>query len=78
MNNIKYIFIIGIFSISNAYAEDLTDIEISAPILSGQDLTHEAITDINTKNAIDGGDLLKSINGINTIIPAAGEGTPSK
>ena len=67
MNYIKYIFIIGIFSIGNTYAEDLTDIEISAPILSGQDLTHEAITDINTKNAVDGGDLLKSINGINTI-----------
>ena len=67
MNYIKYIFIIGIFFISNTYAEDLTDIEISAPILSGQDLTHEAITDINTKNAVDGGDLLKSINGINTI-----------
>jgi iron complex outermembrane receptor protein len=67
MNNIKYIFIIGIFSISNAYAEDLTDIEISAPVLNTQDLTNQAIEDINTKNAIDGGDLLKSINGISTI-----------
>ena len=67
MNYIKYIFIIGIFSISNAYAEDLTDIEISAPVLNTQDLTNQAIEDINTKNAIDGGDLLKSINGISTI-----------
>ena len=67
MNNIKYIFIIGIFSISNIYAEDLTDIEISAPVLNTQDLTNQAIEDINTKNAIDGGDLLKSINGISTI-----------
>ena len=52
---------------TNIYAEDLTDIQISAPIINSQDLTNQAIKDINTKNAIDGGDLLRSINGINTI-----------
>ena len=52
---------------TNIYAEDLTDIQISAPVLNSQDLTNQAIEDINTKNAIDGGDLLRSINGINTI-----------
>ena len=35
--------------------------------MNSQDLTNEAIEDINTKNAIDGGDLLRSINGISTI-----------
>ena len=35
--------------------------------MNTQDLTNQAIEDINTKNAIDGGDLLRSINGISTI-----------
>ena len=43
-----YILIIGFTFISNIYAEDLTDIQISAPILNSQDLTNEAIEDINT------------------------------
>ena len=62
-----YILVFSFIFISNTYAEDLTDIQISAPILNSQDLTNEAIEDINTKNAIDGGDLLRSINGISTI-----------
>ena len=39
---------------TNIYAEDLTDIQISAPVLNSQDLTNQAIENINTKNAIDG------------------------
>ena len=67
MKNI-YIFCLMTLIIStNIYAEDLTDIHITAPELSSQDLTNQAIEDINTKNAIDGGDLLRSINGISTI-----------
>jgi len=67
MNTYKYIFFIAVLFVTNLHAEDLTDIQISAPVLSTQDLTSQAIEDINTKNAIDGGDLLRSINGINTI-----------
>ena len=65
----KYILMpfFGIFIFSNLLADDLTDIQISAPVLNSQDLTNEAIEDVNTKNAIDGGDLLRSINGISTI-----------
>ena len=67
MNKI-YIYFLTILIIStNIHAEDLTDIQISAPVLNSQDLTNQAIENINTKNAIDGGDLLRSINGISTI-----------
>ncbi|MDG2106515.1 MAG: TonB-dependent receptor [Gammaproteobacteria bacterium] len=67
MKTNKSILLILLAAFSNLYAEDLTDIQISAPVLNTQDLTNQAIEDINTKNAIDGGDLLKSINGISTI-----------
>ena len=67
MKTNKSILLILLAAFSNLYAEDLTDIQISAPVLNTQDLTNEAIEDINTKNAIDGGDLLRSINGISTI-----------
>ena len=61
-----YIFAV-IFTSNILQAEELTDIQISAPVLENALIKNEAITDINTKNAIDGGDLLKSINGVNTI-----------
>lgn len=67
MDKTKYLYLFIILFINNLSAQDLTDIQISAPVLSEHDITHQAITDINTKNAIDGGDLLKNINGINTI-----------
>ena len=67
MKTNKSILLVLLAFFSNLYAEDLTDIQISAPVLNTQDLTNEAIEDINTKNAIDGGDLLRSINGISTI-----------
>ena len=53
MKNYIAILYIGLFIFNNAIAEDLTDIQISAPVLNSQDLTNEAIEDINTKNAID-------------------------
>ena len=53
MNINKNIFFIAILFITNLHAEDLTDIQISAPVLNTQDLTSQAIEDINTKNAID-------------------------
>ena len=67
MKTNKSILLVLLAAFSNLYAEDLTDIQISAPVLNTQDLTNQAIEDINTKNAIDGGDLLRSINGISTI-----------
>ena len=63
----KHILIIILFAFSNLHAEDLTDIQITAPKLLDSDITNQAISDINTKNAVDGGDILRSINGINTI-----------
>ena len=60
------IFIIFVFC-TNLQAEDLTDIQIIAPTTSNADVQNEAIQDIKTKNTIDGGDLLQSINGINSI-----------
>ena len=67
MNIYKNLLLIFLIAFSNLHAEDLTDIQISAPVLNSQDMTNQAIEDINTKNAIDGGDLLRSINGISTI-----------
>ena len=67
MNTKKNILIIILFAFSNLHAEDLTDIQITAPKLLDSDITNQAISDINTKNAVDGGDILRSINGINTI-----------
>ena len=67
MNINKTLLLVVLIAFSNLHAEDLTDIQISAPVLNSQDLTNQAIENINTKNAIDGGDLLRSINGISTI-----------
>ena len=67
MNKVYIICLMTLIISTNMNAEDLTDIQITAPVLNSQDLTKQAIEDINTKNAIDGGDLLRSINGINTI-----------
>ena len=67
MKTLKYLGLLIAFTSIHSYAEDLTGIQITAPILSGQDITEQAIQDVNTKNAVDGGDLLKSINGISVI-----------
>ena len=62
--------IIMIFSailITNVSAEELTDIQISSPVMDKATISNEAIEEIDTRNAVDGGDLLKNINGVNTI-----------
>ena len=53
--------------ISNVSAEELTDIQISSPVMDKATISNEAIEEIDTRNAVDGGDLLKNINGVNAI-----------
>ena len=53
--------------ITNVTAEELTDIQISSPVMDKATISNEAIEEIDTRNAVDGGDLLKNINGVNTI-----------
>ena len=65
--NYKYTILSLALISSQLYAEDLTDIQISAPASSNAVIQNEAIQDIKTRNAIDGGDLLQSINGIQSI-----------
>ena len=65
-----YIFItyIIIFLLpSFVYSDDLTDIEITAPSNTNAVVSDEAIDDIKTRNIVDGGDLLQSVNGVNVI-----------
>ena len=54
--------------VSNVSAEELTDIQISSPIMDKATISNEAIEEIDTRNAVDGGDLLKNINGVNYTI----------
>jgi len=61
------IFVITILSINNSFAEDLTDIQITAPSESNSSINNEAINDVKNRNIVDGGDLLQSINGVNVI-----------
>ena len=53
--------------ISNVSAEELTDIQISSPVMDKATISNEAIEEVDTRNAVDGGDLLKNINGVNAI-----------
>ena len=53
--------------ITNVTAEELTDIQISSPVMDKAIISNEAIEEVDTRNAVDGGDLLKNINGVNTI-----------
>jgi iron complex outermembrane receptor protein len=63
----RFIFIISaIFSI-NVSAEELSDIQISSPVMDKASISNEAIEEVDTRNAVDGGDLLRNINGVNTI-----------
>ena len=57
----------GFALISNAMAEELTDIQISSPVMDKATISNEAIEEVDTRNAVDGGDLLKNINGVNAI-----------
>ena len=61
------LFIFSAVLITNISAEELTDIQISSPVMDKATISNEAIEEIDTRNAVDGGDLLKNINGVNTI-----------
>ena len=63
-------FLFFVFSstlMTNVLAEELTDIQISSPVMDKATISNEAIEEVDTRNAVDGGDLLKNINGVNTI-----------
>ena len=66
MNRLLF-FIFSVTLVTNVSAEDLTDIQISSPVMDKATISNEAIEEIDTRNAVDGGDLLKNINGVNTI-----------
>ena len=66
MNRLLFFIFCTIF-ITNVSAEDLTDIQISSPVMDKATISNEAIEEVDTRNAVDGGDLLKNINGVNAI-----------
>ena len=66
MNRLLF-FVFSITLITNVSAEDLTDIQISSPVMDKATISNEAIEEVDTRNAVDGGDLLKNINGVNAI-----------
>ena len=66
MNRLLF-FVFSITLITNVSAEDLTDIQISSPVMDKAAISNEAIEEVDTRNAVDGGDLLRNINGVNTI-----------
>jgi len=66
MNRLLF-FVFSITLITNVSAEELTDIQISSPVMDKATISNEAIEEVDTRNAVDGGDLLKNINGVNTI-----------
>ena len=64
----RYITIIfSLTFITNVFAEELTDIQISSPVMDKATISNEAIEEVDSRNAVDGGDLLKNINGVNAI-----------
>ena len=63
----RLFFIISLAFVINVSAEELTDIQISSPVMDKATISNEAIEEIDTRNAVDGGDLLKNINGVNAI-----------
>jgi len=66
MNRLNTLLLSAIL-VSNISAEELTDIQISSPVMDKATISNEAIEEVDTRNAVDGGDLLKNINGVNTI-----------
>ena len=66
MNRLLF-FVFSITLITNVLAEDLSDIQISSPVMDKATISNEAIEEVDTRNAVDGGDLLRNINGVNTI-----------
>lgn len=65
MNRLFFVF--SITFMINVSAEELTDIQISSPVMDKATISNEAIEEVDTRNAVDGGDLLKNINGVNAI-----------
>jgi len=64
----RFLFLIfGAVLINNVAAEEITDIQISSPVMDKATISNEAIEEVDTRNAVDGGDLLKNINGVNAI-----------
>ncbi len=63
----RFILLFSFIIFSNISAEELTDIQISSPVMDKATISNEAIEEIDTRNAVDGGDLLKNINGVNAI-----------
>tara|TARA_Y100000389_G_scaffold204998_1_gene261788 strand:+ start:3738 stop:5732 length:1995 start_codon:yes stop_codon:yes gene_type:complete len=53
--------------LANVSAEELSDIQITSPVMDKATISNEAIEEVDSRNAVDGGDLLKNINGVNTI-----------
>jgi iron complex outermembrane receptor protein len=66
MNRLLF-FVFSITLVTTVTAEELTDIQISSPVMDKATISNEAIEEVDTRNAVDGGDLLKNINGVNTI-----------
>ena len=66
MNRLITLLFSALF-ITNVSAEELTDIQISSPVMDKATISNEAIEEVDTRNAVDGGDLLKNINGVNAI-----------
>jgi len=58
MNRLLF-FIFSAVLITNISAEELTDIQISSPVMDKATISNEAIEEIDSRNAVDGGDLLK-------------------
>ena len=48
----------SVLFITNVTAEELTDIQISSPVMDKATISNEAIEEVDTRNAVDGGDLL--------------------
>ena len=49
-------FIFSAVLTTNISAEELTDIQISSPVMDKATISNEAIEEIDTRNAVDGGD----------------------
>ena len=48
--------------LANVSAEELSDIQITSPVMDKATISNEAIEEVDSRNAVDGGDLLKNIN----------------
>ena len=56
----RLFFVLSITFMINVSAEELTDIQISSPVMDKATISNEAIEEVDTRNAVDGGDLQRS------------------